>query len=315
MSSSNFGYGKIILLGEHFVVHGLPAVAVALDLKTYTDLQENDFQNDYLILVDNRPKAPGFVPSKLVQYRLICENILNFLKIKQKKLTVTLTGNLPVTCGGIGSSAAFAVSFARAISSKFNLNLSNDEINLAAFVGEQAVHGTPSGVDNTAAVFGGVIKFCNNQNFMPALSYSKVQIKKSIEIVIIDSGKVTDTKQVILAVRDFMQKNPDETEIIFEQYNDIFNAGFNALDNNNLEKLGHNMNENHKLLQALGVSSPELNAITNKACELGALGAKLTGTGCGGLVIALTPGKDLQDLIAGYFEKSGYFVIKSKINA
>lgn len=328
--SLNFGYGKIILLGEHFVVHGFPALVASLDLKTYSYIQDN-FPNNFgscndLVLIDNRPKSPGFVPSKKSEYRCMCESILDFLGIKQRSLIVSFTGTLPVTCGGIGASAAAATSFTRAINAKFNLNLSDEEVNQAAFAGESAVHGTPSGIDNTAAVFGGVIKFCRHSarrpsvfakatSDKPAFSYSRVKISNPIRIVIIDSGKQTDTKQVVSSLCDFIEKNRDKTKIIFEQYRDIFNIGLEALESNNLEKLGMCMNKNHSLLQELGVSCPELDAITDKACALGALGAKLTGTGRGGLVFALTPEFDQQNLIADYFETRGYFVIKTRVNS
>jgi mevalonate kinase len=118
---------------------------------------------------------------------------------------------------------------------------------------------------------------------------------------------------VILSVRDFMQKNRAQAEKIFTRYKSIFNIGFDALENSNLEKLGVCMNENHNLLQSLGVSCPELDDIVGKARALGAPGAKLTGTGCGGLAIALTPGCALQDLVAKRFERDGYFVIKTTI--
>lgn len=308
----NFGYGKIILLGEHFVVHGLPALVASLDLKTYAEIQENSY--NHLVLIDNRPKTPGFIPSKKSEYTCMCENILNFFEIKEKRFTVTFTGTLPVTCGGIGSSAAAATSFARAINSKFKLNLSDENINQAAFVGESAVHGTPSGIDNTAAVFGGVIKFSKTQEFTPAFSYSKIQLSNSIRIVIIDSGKQTDTKRVVSLVRDFIEKNPDQIKKIFEQYKDVFNMGLDALEKNNLEKLGMCMHKNHNLLRVIGVSCPELDEIVDKALALGAVGAKLTGTGGGGLVFALTPEIDLQSKVATFFENSGYFVIKTLIS-
>jgi mevalonate kinase len=306
MNSDDFGFGKIILLGEHFVVYGFPALVAALNLKTYAQIHENSFNK--LVFIDNRPKVPGFVPSKKTEFNQLLENVLNSLSLKQRNLTVTFLGSLPVTCGGIGSSAAVATAFARAVSSKFNLELSDDQINQAAFAGEKAIHGTPSGVDNTASVFGGVIKFCKQKIF------SKINIKKSIEIVIVDSGKKTDTKQVVSQVRDFINKNTGTKKVIFEQYATIFPVALKALQEGDIKLLGQCMNENHKLLQALGVSCPELDEIVKYARLLGAFGAKLTGTGMGGLCILLTPGCELQKKISEYFIKSGYFVIKTRIN-
>lgn len=303
---SDFGYGKIILLGEHFVVYGLPALVTALDLKTYAQVRENNLNE--LIFIDNRPKALGFVPSKKIEFDQLLENILSFAGVKQRNLEVTFSGSLPVTCGGIGSSAAVATSFARAINSKFNLGLSDEQINQMAFVGEKAVHGTPSGIDNTAATFGGVIKFYK-QN-----AYSNLDIKESVEIVIVDSGKKTDTKLVIAGVKSFIEKNPEASNDIFLSYEKIFAQGVSALENGDLELLGHCMNENHRLLQELGVSCPELDFVVEHGRSIGAWGAKLTGTGRGGLCVLLTPGTELQESVAEYFKKTGYFVIKTQIN-
>ncbi len=306
MNSNDFGYGKVILLGEHFVVHGFPALVAALDLKTYAQIQENSLGK--LIFVDNRPKVPRFIPSKKTEFNQLLENVLNFLDIKQRNLSVTFSGSLPVTFGGIGSSAAVATSFARAVSSKFNLGLSDTQINQVAFAGEKAIHGTPSGIDNTASAFGGVIKFCEQKSF------SRLYIKRPIEMVIVDSGKKTDTKRVIYQVKNFINKNAGMAEVIFEKYERAFHVALQALQDGDIQLLGQCMNENHKLLQKLGVSCRELDEIINNALLLGAWGAKLTGTGRGGLCVLLTPGIEMQSRISEYFTKKGYFIIKTQIS-
>lgn len=312
-TKKNCGFGKIIILGEHLVGQGLPALVASLDLYTYAEICENN--QPVLEIVDNRPKAPGFVSSKKIEYMQMLKNILDVPEIKQHikhhNFLVTLSGSLPVTCGGIGSSSAVAVAFARAVSDKFNLNLSDEQINRAAFIGEAAVHGTPSGIDNTAATFGGAIKFCKNDS----KQFSKIKLKNSIEMVIVDSGKQTDTKRVISCVHEFVQKYSELTRDIFSRYELIFNLGVMSFESGDLHTLGFCMTKNHYLLRELEISCSDLDFIVHAAIEQGALGAKLTGTGRGGLVIALTPGLCLQSRVANFFENLGYFVIKTKINA
>ena len=248
-SQKAFGFGKVIIFGEHLVVQGLPALVASLDLCTHAEIREDTLEasGEALTIIDNRPKAPGFTPSKKVEYNQMLENILNHVGIQQRNFSVILSGSLPVTCGGIGASAATAVAFARAVNNKFNLGLNDDQINQMAFVGESSVHGTPSGIDNTAATFGGAIKFCNKDKFL----FSKICAKNSVEIVIIDSGRQTDTKSVVADVREFMQKNPEQAKDIFKRYENIFSRGVAAIEFGDFETLGLCMNQNHELLQAI----------------------------------------------------------------
>lgn len=301
---NNFGFGKTIILGEHFVVHGLPALAAALSLKTIASIQPND--SDDLIFIDNRPKAPGFVPNKSAEYRQMLDNILNVLKINHKNFTITVNGDLPVTCGGIGSSAACAVAIIKAFNLYLNLGLNKSQIDEAALFAESAVHGQPSGIDNTAANLGGVFEFSKMAGMKP------VKLIGHIKIVLVDSGKQTDTKRLVLKVKNFLDNKPESAVEFFGHYKQIFDKGCLALKNNNLQALGWCMNENHKLLQQMGVSISELDSIVNTALKSGALGAKLTGTGGGGLVLILTS-DETQDKIAQIFERNGYFTIKSEL--
>lgn len=303
-TSQNFGFGKTIILGEHFVVHGLPALVGALPLKTFAQVTSNCSNN--LIFIDDRPKAPGFIANKSKDYLQMVENILNFLKIEQRNFTITIAGNLLVTCGGIGASAACAVAVTRAFNQKFKLNLSNSKINQVALFAESAVHCTPSGIDNTAAVFGGCFKFTRPCCITP------ISLTKPLKIILVDSGKKTNTKIMISTMKSFLNGKPDQSQKIFDHYKEIFDQGFASLNNLDLHKLGWCMHENHKLLQHIGISCSKLDFIVNKALSLGAFGAKLTGTGGGGLALILVEDKK-QDKIAKEIESCGYITIKTEI--
>jgi mevalonate kinase len=303
-----FGYGKTIILGEHFVVHGKPSLVAALPLKTEAIVEFSGL--DRLIFTDNRPRVPGFVASKTAEYNQMLGKILNFLDIKQENFNVTVFGDLPVTCGGIGASAACAVSVIRAFDQCLNLNLNDDEINRAAIFAESAVHGNPSGVDGAAAVFGGIFEYSKH------VAPLHISVTKPIKILLVDSGKQTNTKAVIAKVKKFLDEKPEKSVDIFNRYKNIFDRGLAALKCFDLVALGQCMNENHKLLQELGISCPELDFIVENAIEIGALGAKLTGTGGGGLSLILpSEDSDIQNKLTKFFESREFFIIKTEVRS
>lgn len=303
-----FGYGKTIILGEHFVVHNKPALVAALPLKTHATVEFNNLNQ--LNFIDNRPRVPGFVASKSAAYNHMLKNILTFLKIKQRNLSITVSGDLPVTCGGIGASAACAVSIIKAFDRLINLNMNDAAINDAAMFAESAIHGTPSGIDNTAATFGGIFEYSKQSGL------TQINTAQPIKILLVDSGKQTDTKTLILKVNKFLSDNPNKSTDIFDRYSEVFDAGLAALKNFNLKLLGQCMNHNHELLQELGLSCTKLDYIVNNALELGALGAKLTGTGGGGLALILLPDEfDIQSKLINFFNSKKFFIIKSELNS
>ena len=301
-----FGFGKTIILGEHFVVHNKPALAAALPLKTEAVVEFND--SNKLIFTDNRPRVPGFVASKTAAYNQMLENILIFLNISQRNFNITASGDLPVTCGGIGASAASAVSIIMAFDQFLNLNLDNSTINDAALFAESAIHGTPSGIDNTAATFGGIFEYSKQDGL------TQINVARPIKILLVDSGKQTDTKPLISKLKKFLNDEPDKSADIFNRYTKVFDAGLAALKNIDLALLGRCMNQNHELLHELGLSCDELDFIVNRAIELGALGAKLTGTGGGGLALILLPDDpDIQNKLIIFFDSNKFFIIKSEL--
>ncbi len=305
-NNKHLGFGKIILFGEHFVVHGLPAVVTSLDLVTTAHLEY--IGNNELIIVDNRPKIPLYQPRKTVEYENMVRAIFGSMGVQHFGWCIKLGGTLPVTNGGIGASAAAAVAVARAIDRYFSFNLTEHLINQAAFVGEQKIHGTPSGVDNMAAVFGGTFVFTKDKGCL-----DNIAIKNSLYLVIVDSGKPTNTKHVITAIKKLREKNTLHMEKIFDRYRSIFDDVLVALAQQNMIALGLAMTQNHLLLSEVGLSSQELDYLVTYALKAGALGAKVTGTGCGGVMVILASNEHNQMIIGQSLANAGFFTIQQTI--
>ncbi|VVB75454.1 Mevalonate kinase [uncultured archaeon] len=296
------GYGKTILFGEHFVVYGLEGIPAALGVTTTCEVKPIDGENGYN-LIDNRPATPGYKEEKKFEYSALISRILEYLQVPEK-LEITLGGDL-VPASGIGASAATAASLARAISEEYKMNWNDEQINKAAFEGETAGSGTPSGIDNTVAVYGGFLVFQKNLAG-GANKMDLIKVKKPIEIVLGNSGLTALTKEVVGDVKKLKESEPARIGKVFEEYTKLVKEAQSALKRYDLKKVGELMNKNHSLLQQITVSCKELDEIVDTARSAGAYGAKLTGTGRGGLVIALTPGKELQEKVAKAIEAKGY---------
>ena len=303
------GYGKVILFGEHFVVHGVPGVVSAIDSTTDAEVKK---AVKGLNVKDERKTAKGYGEEKRLQQIESIERMLKAIDLDIKTpLDIWIGGTLP-GFSGLGASAASSVAIARAISEELSLNLSNEKINAIAYEGEKAYAGNPSGIDNTAATYGGLMWFKKN----PAAGQDiveKIHIRKPIEIVIGSTGKVANTKAMVEGVSDRKKKNPAKYDPLFKQAESLAVAGRKALETGDLKKVGDLMNENHRILQELGVSSRELDQLVDIARKQGAFGAKLTGGGGGGCMVALTPGKEVQGKVVGAFKGAGYEYLMTKI--
>ncbi|MFA5075082.1 MAG: mevalonate kinase [Candidatus Babeliales bacterium] len=307
------GFGKTILFGEHFVVHGLPAIVASLNCYTLASVQKCKNLHEPFEFIDLRPKISQFIELKYFAYKNMIKNILEFFKI-QDCLQITLSGNLIVCSSGIGASAAAAVAISKAINNFYNFNYDNNFLNQAAFAGELAIHGNPSGIDNTAALLGKIFsfqKFCNN-NFNNNI-IQEINIKNKINCVLVDSGVQPNIKKILSEVSILKTKYKNKFDDIFKKYLEIYNIALKALSDFDLNLLGQLMFENHELLREFTVSCEQLDKIVALANKFGASGAKLTGTGRGGLVLVLTPDQDLQQFVAKNFEKLNYKILKISI--
>ena len=305
------GYGKTILFGEHFVVYGLPAIASAL--RSYTTAEVKLGDGNGWTVDDQRPATPGYKKKKFNEAMQSIKNVIEYLKLdtENQELEITFAGDL-IAASGVGASAAQCTSLSRAINDTFDLNLNDEEINKAAYEGEKAYHGTPSGIDNTASTYGGLIWFVKNleggKNTMDLL-----QSPKKMPLIIANSGITASTTEVVADVRRLKEESPKKFEKIFIKYESLAAEAKKALLEADITTIGNLMNQNHKLLQDITVSGEINDELVEIALKNGSIGAKMTGTGRGGLVIALAENEKVQDKIAKAIEKEGYDAWKTMI--
>ncbi|MFW9843366.1 MAG: mevalonate kinase [Candidatus Thorarchaeota archaeon] len=296
------GKGKAILFGEHFVVYGYPAIAAGIAAETTAKVTR--VRSFGWTLIDDRPAMPGYKEKKAGEHKISIENMLKHLNIDTTKtgFQIDLGGTLVCT-SGTGASAASCVAIARALNEEYSLGLDDNQINETAYIGEMGSHGTPSGLDNTASTFGGLIWFTRDLNGGPP-SFEKLKLGKSADLVIASTGLTASTKIVVGDIKEKKDTDPNWFNSISNEYNTLANDAKASLIDLDFERVGKLMDKNHDLLQQLTVSCKELDMLVEVARDNGALGAKMTGTGRGGNILALAPDEVTAKQIAASLEKA-----------
>ena len=304
------GFGKVILFGEHFVVHGVPGIVSAIDATNDAEVKKI---SKGITVKDVRKAAKGYAEEKRLQQLESIDRILRALGIDPKTVAfdILLGGTLP-GFSGLGASAASSVAITRAIAQEYGIRLTDERVNEIAYEAEKAYAGTPSGIDNTAATFGGLLWFKKNMTIGDN-TVEKLHIRKPVEIIIGSTGVIANTKAMVEGVAERKRKNPEKYDLLFEQAEALALVGRKALLDYNLREVGELMNDNHRLLQEIEVSHEKLDLLVDIARKDGAFGAKLTGGGGGGCMVALTPGNELQERVAKAIEKAGYEVLRTRI--
>lgn len=248
------GFGKTILIGDQFVLDEVPAIVSSLSYETEAIVDR--VQGEGWILEDNRREVPGYKESKKQQRVESINRILEVMKIDVRKTPIKITfGGTLLAGSGVGASAASCVSLARALNDEFRLGLSIDEINQIAWEGEFAYHGIPSGVDNTASCYGGLLLYQlkNKKRIV-----QKIKVKKPIEIVLGNSGVSADTRVLDILV----DKEKEKNKYLFdERMSRITQQSLEMkrhLENGDLDKVGRLMIENHQILIEMGLSHEKL---------------------------------------------------------
>jgi mevalonate kinase len=304
------GFGKTILIGDQFVLWEIPAILAAIPFETECTVEPLEIGSGW-ILEDNRIEVPGYKKAKEKDCHVSFDRMVEVMELDLKKnpIKITVGGDL-LAGSGVGASAAICVSFARACNKLFNLNMDILDINHVAWEGEFGYHGLPSGLDNTVSTYGGVIKYRIKEGVK---QFERINLDKPIEIVLGNSGVTANTASLKGFLEEQESANP---ELFSERLHAIRNqveALGEALSSGDLKETGHIMNENHKILIEMGLSHEKLIHLCDLASSLGAYGAKVTGGGRGGYMVALTPGKELQEKVAAAFEAEGIATIRASI--
>jgi len=303
------GFGKTILIGDQFVLDEVPAIVSSISFETLATVERTDGTG--WILEDNRIEVPGYKEKKKEQQALSIDRILEVMNIDVKKNPIKITfGGTLLAGSGVGASAASCVSLARALDAEFKLGYSIEQINHVAWQGEFPYHGVASGVDNTASTYGGLLLFQLRDGQQ---HFEKIKTQKPFEIVLANSGITANTALLDVFID---QQKKDNPQLFASRLKTITTQAYSmkqALEAADLVTVGKIMSQNHKLLIDMVMSHEILDYLCKKALEMGALGAKVTGGGRGGYMVALTPGKPLQEKVASTFENEGYKVIRATI--
>ena len=274
--------GKIILFGEHAVVYNRPALAVPVN-QVHADVEVLDSSRAgiwiHAPVIDLHAELTS-LPADHPIGSVILNLFQRFDIFQTPNLEINVSSTIPVAAG-LGSGAAVSVALTRALSSFLSHPLSDDEINPLVFEIEKLHHGTPSGIDNSVITYNMPVYFIKGQ---PIETF---KTGKPFTIVIADTGIPALTKESVGDVRRLWLKDTNRFEYIFNEISQISLIARRSIESGRPELLGELMDHNHELLQEMTVSSPELDALVSAAKDAGALGAKLSGGGRGGNMIAL----------------------------
>jgi len=294
--------GKIILFGEHAVVYGRPAIAVPVEqlrarAVTSADLHAEPgtvhIQAPDIDLDTFMDQLPANHPLRKVVQIVLVE--LAITRPPAFKLRVSST--IPLAAG-LGSGAAVSVAIIRALAAFLGRWLQNDKVSSLAYEVEKLHHGTPSGIDNT------VVTYSMPVFFVRGSPLETFRVKSPFSLVIGDTGISSPTAIAVGDLRQAWLAAPEHYEPIFDDVSQIVASARSLIESGQVKQLGPLMNENHVLLQEMGVSCVELDRLVSAACKAGALGAKLSGGGRGGNMIALVE-DSLQADVAQALESAG----------
>ena len=292
--------GKVILFGEHAVVYGQPAVAVPVHQVRATASVEPGRPGSGLTLsaLDlDRVMALAELP-KDDPLATIARLTLARLDAPPPSATLTIHSTIPIA-SGMGSGAAVSTAIVRALAAYLGQELPPEAVSELVYEVEKLHHGTPSGIDNTVVAFGAPVYFVRGRTI------EAFDVGAALQLLIGDTGVASPTRVAVGDVRRAWEGDRAHYEDLFARVGQVVEQARALIEGGGeAAQLGALMDRNHELLRDMGVSSPELERLVGAARAAGALGAKLSGAGRGGNMIALVrPGDEAR--VAGALRQAG----------
>jgi mevalonate kinase len=275
--------GKVILFGEHAVVYGRPAIAAPVtEVQARASVEPGEPGQGTIIIAPDLERRIALHEAAEDEplARIVRLTLARIKAEPEPDVTITVSSTVPVA-RGMGSGAAVSAAIVRALSQHFEHWLASRVISDLVFQTEVLYHGTPSGIDNT------VISFEKPVYFVKDEGWEVFWVGAPLLLAIADTGVSSSTREVVADLRQRYQADPARYTPALDRIGEIAPAARSAIEQGQTETVGKLMDENHALLQELGVSCPELDRLVTVARGAGAMGAKMSGAGWGGNVIAL----------------------------
>jgi len=298
--------GKVILFGEHFVVYGVKAILCSINKRVTVTAEKTSERkisiNSKIGKLELEPDKPiSEINSPLKPFYYLANKAV---ENKDTGIRIQIDSEIPLGAG-LGSSSACCVAGAAAIFKLFG-NISKEEVLKLAIEAERTIFENTSGADCTVCTYGGIMEYDKNKGF------KKIEHEPNFQLVIINSNMEHSTQSMVSKVKEFENKNKEEFSKLSNLESKLVEDVLKLVKENKIQEIGQKMNQNQEYLENIGISNKELTKMI-KIGQESSFGAKITGSGGGGCIFALTNESNLQNILKK-FKDNNYECFSTKID-